>query len=630
MGKKKRNPSTAKTDEKTKSGHLSGQSGKTDKANVKNKTMHSPVNSPGTQTKRQPWLHLAVLAGLLIIAAVIYARTQHYGFVLDDKIVYSGNEYVNKGWAGMGEIFGNDSFKGYFKTQKNLLSGARYRPLSLATFAAEVGLWGGSAGTAHTINWILYALNAFFVYILVLKAFSQRMAMKTAGLLAGFAALLFLLHPTHVEAVANIKGRDEILCLTLALISMIALFNWVEKGRLVSLIWAGITFLLSLFSKESSIIMPFVVPLGIFAVYGSHRKNEIKKSLFLFSTMAAVYLVVRYIAVGYLFSSGQGTEDRVLLNNPYLGLSWFEKLPNVFNIITEYIRLSIFPHPLTHDYYPWQIPLQSWSSPGAWLGILASVCLVIWVVKSIQKSGMSAFALVWIALSIGLICNLFINVGTTMNERFLYFASFGIVFLWAWLLYKSLASRFIKWPAIVLTAGLMIFYSVKSYQRVPAWADDFSLNQSGVAGSPNSARANLFMGVSYFNKYQAEKDPALQKEYLAQAKTYITKATFIIPDYADALNMRTGVAAELYKSDNDLTALLGEFQVVMVARPATPYAREYLQYLARLGHESDVVPMLVNVIGQLRTQGRSGDAVALHQFASGLFPDNATLASMAK
>ena len=111
-----------------------------------------------------------------------------------------------------------ESMTGYFGAQKNLVQGNRYRPLSLVTFAIEYGVFNKmKPGVSHVINISLYILSCIFI----LRTFQLLMPDKKSLMGwfdIGFAAsLLYLVHPIHVEAVANIKGRDEIMAMLFSL-----------------------------------------------------------------------------------------------------------------------------------------------------------------------------------------------------------------------------------------------------------------------------------------------------------------------------------------------------------------------------------------------------------------------------
>ena len=89
---------------------------------------------------------------LLLLPLFLYLNTINNDYALDDSIVITKNMYVQKGLKGIGEIFTTETFTGFFGQQKDLVSGSRYRPLSLATFAFEHELWGNRPGLSHLIN----------------------------------------------------------------------------------------------------------------------------------------------------------------------------------------------------------------------------------------------------------------------------------------------------------------------------------------------------------------------------------------------------------------------------------------------------------------------------------------------
>ena len=71
---------------------------------------------------KKHWLPLSILA---LVVAALYSQTLFFEYVLDDKIVYTENDYVKKGFSGIGDILGSDSFRVYFGVQRDLLMGAR-------------------------------------------------------------------------------------------------------------------------------------------------------------------------------------------------------------------------------------------------------------------------------------------------------------------------------------------------------------------------------------------------------------------------------------------------------------------------------------------------------------------------
>ena len=105
------------------------------------------------------------LALLSVLAIGLYISTVGFDYALDDEMVITGNKFTQRGFDGMGDIFKYESFRGYFGEQKNLIEGDRYRPLSIATFAAEVGIFGSNhPAIGHFLNILLYILTAFLLF----------------------------------------------------------------------------------------------------------------------------------------------------------------------------------------------------------------------------------------------------------------------------------------------------------------------------------------------------------------------------------------------------------------------------------------------------------------------------------
>ena len=605
------------------------------KKNTKhNRPLNTPAPPPPVQSLPQveatlPGLpvipsgrfHALLALVLLLLAALLYGRTVGYDYTLDDQIVYSKNRFVEQGFAGIKDILNKETFSGYFKDQQNLLSGARYRPLSLVTFAIEKGLWGGGPAGAHTINWLLYALSSFFVFLLARTMLRQFVRPDLLPWLAGLAALIFLLHPLHVEVVANIKGRDEILCLLFALMGGWAFFKWYDGKHMAWFILGSVAIFLSLLAKESSIILSAALPVALYVCRPGLKSGRLGAVFIALLVASGLYLLMRYNAVGFFLTSGKGSEDRILMNNPYLNMYPSDKWATISFVTLLYAKLLVFPTPLTHDYYPWHVPAQSWSSPGAILGLVMVIGLLAYTVFALIKKRFPAAPLVWILLSTLLISNLFINVGTTMNERFMYFASFGFVVLLVYLISLLLNGKY-KWLAYLLAAYFILFGAARSFTRIPDWKDNLTLNESGVKVSPNSARANLFMGVTYFQQAQKEKDNTKKRALLNRADSLFNRASEIVPDYSYANSMLTGSAAELYLMDGNIQKLFASFKKAMLIEPDLAYPRQFLQYLNRNGKGPEVSIFLADIMNSLQQENKAAKARDIYNFARTMFPEN--------
>ncbi|MBK9983234.1 MAG: hypothetical protein IPP15_12645 [Saprospiraceae bacterium] len=109
-----------------------------------------------------------------ILAFALYWMCLPYGYVLDDQIVITGNDYTKKGISGIWEILSTESFSGYFHGQQDLVAGARYRPLSIISFAVEQSIFGDNRIERHFINILLYGLIGLLIFRVLSILFLKR------------------------------------------------------------------------------------------------------------------------------------------------------------------------------------------------------------------------------------------------------------------------------------------------------------------------------------------------------------------------------------------------------------------------------------------------------------------------
>jgi hypothetical protein len=526
---------------------------------------------------KNSWLEISILA---LFSCILYFQSISYGYLLDDKIVITENAFTKKGFNGISEILTTESFQGYFGEQKDLVAGARYRPLSIVSFAVEYGIAKSlKPGISHFINILLYALCSIFLYRTLLLLFPFDSTKSRWLQFAFLASLLWLTHPVHSEAVANIKGRDEIMSLLFALLALIYSVKFSIRDKGVYLILAGIAFFLGLLSKEGAITFLGIIPLSLYFF----TKTKSKQYLYIISSLFAAtiaYLIIRYNVIGYFLSSGKEITD--LMNNPFYGMSGAEKSATIMYTLVEYLRLSFFPLTLTHDYYPFHIPTVNWGNWKVLLSLLLHLSLAFFALKGLKKKTIPAFAILFYAFALSIASNVFFPVGTFMNERFIFTATIGACIGIGWVLLIFLPDKFgprYKYLYTGLFILLVTFFSVRTLIRVPVWESAMSLNKAAVKVSVNSARANCFMGTALFNMYRETTDQNEKSSLLDEAEFYINKSADLFPAYNNANVMIAGIAAEKYKVDRDLDRLLNEFKRVIQYRPETEFIHQYLDYV---------------------------------------------------
>ena len=197
---------------------------------------------------------------IAIVVIVCFGLSVFNNYALDDFIVIVKNNFTQKGFSGIWNILSKDTFAGMTESDIMILSGGRYRPLSLVTFAIEHQLWGNNPLISHLINIVIYAFTGILIYNLLKKilVFPENLKNEGVNLKAAMITLLFITLPAHSEPVINIKGRDDLMCLMFFLMSTLQLLKYVHIKNKKNLIYSSIYFFFSLMSKETALTFVFI------------------------------------------------------------------------------------------------------------------------------------------------------------------------------------------------------------------------------------------------------------------------------------------------------------------------------------------------------------------------------------
>ncbi len=593
----------------------------------KNKVIKSKpvVSKPKTVTIKpiKPaflWLSLALF---IVLAFALYFQCLKYGYVLDDKIAITDNSYTKKGFAGIWDLLTTDTFRGYLGAENQLLPGGRYRPLSLITFAIEHQFFGLNSALSHHINVLLYGLCGFFSFVTLRRLFQEKTYAKKIFISFSFiVSLLFLLHPIHTEAVANIKGRDELMAYIFSMLTLLFSLKYIDNKKILNLIWVALFYFLGLLSKENTITFLGIIPFAIL-LFRKETKGGILKLSGLLLGITAAYLCLRFSIVD-IFTP----ESKDLMNNPFVGMSVGEKSATIMYTLLEYLRLNFFPHPLTHDYYPYHIPKSNF---GDWK-VLTSIGLHLIMIAAIfyfwKKRKKVSFALGFYIAAMSIVSNIVVGVGTFMNERFAFMASLGICIIICYVL-KELANKVSKDKSkliwLVMMGAIGTLFTIKNYTRIPAWQDELALNKHAIKVSKNSARCNSFVATAIFNRYKEETDRTKKIEMLEEALPYAKKAIQIHPNYKNGNLMVAGIMGELYKYNSNDKRFYEEMLTVITHRPDIGFIAEYLRWLNGKGENPNLTKFYLDASQSLLNTGKLDWAIHYMLIAYEYLPYNADI-----
>ncbi len=468
---------------------------------------------------------------IMLFAFLLYGNTLVYDYALDDMMVARQNKFVEKGLAGIVDIFSYDSFTGFFGKEKKLVAGGRYRPLSIASFAIEYQIVRGySPVLSHFFNILLYGFTGILIFILFRKLLPGKQPVFWGIGIAFLSAMLFIAHPVHTEVVANIKGRDEILALLLSLWAALCFLKFMELKRAKWLVSASLLFFLALLSKENAIVFAVLIPLMVLFFTKPPFRRIWPAGLSL-AGMALLFVFIRFLVLGYL-SSGKLPEE--LLNNPFLEATPGQRFGTIFYTLGLYLRLLIFPLTLTHDYYPYHIPLVPLADLRSVIPLIIYTGLTGFGFYSIKSRSLAGFSVLLYLFPLFIVSNILFPVGTFMNERFIYISSLGFSLVCAWFLSQKLPlwikdqDRALR--IVIMIAGTaIILYSWRTITRNPVWQDNFSLFTRDVNVSENSIKNNIAAGGEWLKVADSLADSIRRETIVAKSIGYLEKAIRIYP-----------------------------------------------------------------------------------------------------
>jgi hypothetical protein len=474
---------------------------------------------------------------VLILAIVVaYADTLTLHYASDDRMIIFENDYTLKGFKGIPEVMTKDAFTGFFGDSKTLVAGGRYRPLSQITFILEYELFGGSIHDKvgfhqcpeneqlfsdsilpvmqHGGNLILFILLCISIYAVLKLLFPKFENEKWYFSVPFLATLLFALHPLHTEAVANIKGRDEIMSMLGAMLALYASLRFVSDRKWWWLLLSFAAMLFGIFSKENAITFLAVVPLSLWFVEAPKKRGDYLLTLLPLVVATGLFLAARTHALGGMMN--QSTSD-LILNNPFVHSTKAQTVATVILTWGIYLRLMLFPHPLTHDYYPHQIEITNFANPVVWFVTAIIIGLIIFAIKTLKKKNVASYGILFFIITFSITSNLLFNVGTFMNERFLFTSLLGFTLIVAFLiqkLQKTTVSGKVMTVSVIL---LCLLYGGRTAARNLVWHDDITLFTTDVKTSKKSIKCNVSAGGSYLKLY----DQTGKKKYLKLAEEYL-------------------------------------------------------------------------------------------------------------
>lgn len=440
-----------------------------------------------------------------------------------------------------------------------------WHPITMLSLAIDYAFWGNDPFGYHLSNLILHILASIAAGVLVMQIFAR----KTLAL---FTALAFALHPLHIESVAWITERKDVLFTFFYFAAWMA-WNARERHKawyVVSLL----LFSLSAMSKAMAVTLPVILVLTEYV-----RNRPIPwLTLSPFFVLAFIFgitgIYAQRSAAAIEYQAGFGLWDNMQIAG--YGL-WF------------YIGKFIWPLHLS-AFYPYPAKIDGALPMPFLLGFIASLLLVLSIpVWMYLRKRMLAFCLSFLVITIFPVIQL-IPLGEAMAaDRYMYLSSWSCFIL---LLYpfQYITDRHtqLRYPVLLLLIGLLLFWGYRVRQRLPVWASGKVLWEDVIAQYPDQYFAWNNLGTLYYDKQDYE-----------QAVPVFRKVLEMNPNYKDGHNnlgtiyaLREQIDSAIYHFeravaiDSQYTAAMFNLGYAYGLKGRSDESVPLLQKAARNGHEN--------------------------------------------
>jgi tetratricopeptide (TPR) repeat protein len=456
---------------------------------------------------------MVVLALSLLVSGVYWQVGGHAFINFDDDKYVSVNPIVLRGLTWEGIVWAFTTF-----------TEANWHPLTWLSHMLDVELFGPSAGWHHRMNVLYHLLNTELLFLVLWRMTGWMW--KSA-----FVAALFGVHPLHVESVAWVAERKDVLSTLFWMLTMGAYLRYARRPGIGRYILVAVLFALGLMCKPMLVTLPFVLllldgwPLGRLATsdsphFPSWRFSVPVLSRLVWEKVPLLGMSAISCAITYLAQS----KDRAVLSFEHLPFG--SRISNALMSYVVYLGKTVWPSSLA-VFYPHPAIIHAnvpaWEIAGA---ILLLCGLSIIALREGHRRPYLAMGWLWYLGTLVPVIGV-VQVGMqAYADRYTYVPLIGIFIAVAWGIPELLAGwRFRRLALEALGGAVVLALSVAGWSQTRYWRDSVTLFSRAVAITDGNWLALNNLGLSYVNLGQYQ-----------QAIGYYREALRIKPDNVRAWN----------------------------------------------------------------------------------------------
>lgn len=462
----------------------------------------------------------------ILISLGVYSNIWDNGFTMDDGIYIQKNPLI-RDIKNIPRLI----LSPYCVVEGNL-GNYLYRPLASIGYALIYALDGLNWTVFHLSNVLFHGINAFLVFL-----FSSLFLKKRY--LALVTALIFLVHPVETDTVASAVGLSGILMTFFSLLSLLFYIklNNGRKSYFLSLIF----YFLAMLSKEFGVFL--IVFIGLYDLMERaefNTKTYFKKRFVYnlgFFSVFLIYFGLRFYVVRALFIPYEN-----MVYNPLIGKSTFARiLTGIHILVFHYVRLMVFPKKMCALYAYDQIDIIK--SPFDLTFLISIVVIILFGILAyyLKKKNHKGYLGILLFISfVFFFSNIPFLSGAVVAERFLYLPSIGfIIFIVS--VYQLIRHKINRYITSGLLLAILVAGSVRTYNRLDDWKNNFAMFKSIVREYPENAWAQYHLGLSYY--------------YVRDFKKAINHFDETLDIYSEAKDVYSFIGAAHANLDNHKMAL---------------------------------------------------------------------------
>jgi len=460
-------------------------------AKPQSKKINKSIPPPGIQGFLSTPAGYSLLA-LLFLTILVYARMFTHEFTnWDDPEYVTSNAVLVRG-----------AFADFWTE----IVASNYHPFTLLSLKLDYILWGRKPAAFLGMNLVLHLGNIIAVWYL----FRQ---LTTNNSIAWMIAALFAVHPLHVESVAWVSERKDVLYTFFLLISANLYIRQIQSSKFISTdyLLAVLFFVFACLSKAMAVVLP-----GMLLVFQIWKTGKFQLHfLYKLIPFGIISLVFGIVAIKTQAASGA-----LGLNPDKMVLTFFDRFMVMLYGNAFYLWKMLIPYPLS-AFYPYPVNFTLYYPILFWILSLLTVVLIPIVYIIGKKHAVvwaAAILYFWILLPVSQI----LPVGNAISaDRYFYLACLGPfwIFAYFWDKWKTSSPRseLINWIPIIIFAAF-------AFQRVQVWKNSIVLFENVIEHYPEAAVAYHGLGEAY----NAKKD-------YNKAKTIFEAGLKWRPDYVEVL-----------------------------------------------------------------------------------------------